>query len=407
MFRTEVEAFRRDRLAGDVVISVPMAWQTIGYLLLASIVAAIAFLSVAGYARVETVNGVIVPEAGVTAIVPSRSGVIASLPVREGQMVPAGTPLAFIRAEVDSAAGASFNDQAQAAIARQDQSLVAQSQASASASVAQQAQLSALRAGLVDEIAQMQSQIAIQKTLVAAAREDLSRALKIADRGFISGNDLERRRETVSLREQGLSQFRQSLAAKRSALEQAERSSAQLQAQARAQAADITAQRAQLAQEAANAAGSSSYVLRAPVAGKVTALTARVGQPASTGDALMTIIPANSALRAELDAPTSAIGFIKPGQEVRLAIDAFPFQRFGTIKGKVLTVATSAISRERAEGTTDLVYPVTVALERQQLMAYGHLEPLVPDMTVTARIVTEKQSLLQWLFAPLYAVRGR
>jgi membrane fusion protein len=39
--------------------------------------------------------------------------------------------------------------------------------------------------------------------------------------------------------------------------------------------------------------------------------------------------------------------------------------------------------------------------------AFGRNEALIPGMTLSARIVTEKQSLLEWLFEPLYAVRQR
>ena len=35
------------------------------------------------------------------------------------------------------------------------------------------------------------------------------------------------------------------------------------------------------------------------------------------------------------------------------------------------------------------------------------MEELVPGMSLTARIVTENQSLIEWLFEPLFAVRNR
>ena len=178
-------------------------------------------------------------------------------------------------------------------------------------------------------------------------------------------------------------------------------------AQSRVQGASLAATRAQVAGQAANAAGARSYVLRAPVAGRVTALTARIGQPANAQVPLMAIVPAGSVLRAELAIPSSAIGFIKPGQAVRLAIDAFPYQRFGTVNGKVLTVSASAISRTGPNGAVFAVYPVTVALDQFGVEAFGRREPLISGMTLTARIVTEQQSLLEWLFEPLYAVRRR
>lgn len=167
------------------------------------------------------------------------------------------------------------------------------------------------------------------------------------------------------------------------------------------------ASRAEVAQLAASADGSRAYVLRAPISGQVTAVTARVGAPASPQVSLMTILPAGSPLRAELGVPSSAIGFTKVGQKVRLALDAFPYQRFGTVEGRIVTVASSPVSQQAASGAMTSVYPVRVALMADHIEAFGRQEALVPGMALTARIITEKQTLLEWLFEPLYAVRRR
>lgn len=407
MFRSEAIFHRTDRLSGDVAVAVPIPWQSIGYLIFGGVLAGIAFLSVASYSRVETVTGNITPDKGVSAILPTRSGIIADLAVSGGQIVPSGAELATIRAEEDSATGLSTAAQIEAAIARQDASLSTQTQAALSSTRAQQAQLAAQRSGLAVEIDQIESQIALQRDLIASAQKDYDRASTIAARGFISQRDLQVREETLLARRQGLAQLNQSLVTKKSALVEAERGMANIAAQSQAQIASLAASRAEVAQQAASAAGSRSYVLRAPIAGQVTALTARVGQTANPQTPLMTIIPSGSRLRAELAVPSAAIGFVKAGQNVRLAVDAFPYQRFGTIKGKVVTVSSSSVSAQAEDGRTIAVYPVTVELDSVSVTAFGRREPLVSGMTLTARIVTEKQSLLQWLFEPLFAVQRR
>jgi membrane fusion protein len=295
----------------------------------------------------------------------------------------------------------------EAAINRQDQSLAAQSDAALAAARAQLGQLAAQRAGLAAEVSQLRSQIDLQKDLVGSAQKDLERARPVAERGFISKRDMQVREEALLSRKQGLSQLNQQLAAKQSAWAEAERSGAEVGAQARAQSANLAASRAEVAQQAANTVGARSYALSAPIAGRVTALTARVGQPASTQTPLMTIVPRGAVLRAQLSVPSSAIGFVQPGQGVRLAVDAFPYQRFGTVTGKVLTVAASTVNSAGPNGTVVPVYPVTIALDQTALSAYGRPAPLVSGMTLTARIVIGKQSLLQWLFDPLYAVQRR
>jgi membrane fusion protein len=104
VFRTEATTKHRNRLSGDVAIAVPVPWQSIGFLIFGSVALGVLFLSFATYSRVETVTGIITPNTGVSNIVPTRVGMIASLAVRDGQNVPAGAALATIRAEEDGAA---------------------------------------------------------------------------------------------------------------------------------------------------------------------------------------------------------------------------------------------------------------------------------------------------------------
>ena len=82
-------------------------------------------------------------------------------------------------------------------------------------------------------------------------------------------------------------------------------------------------------------------------------------------------------------------------------------QRFGTIRGLVADIATMVVNRPTTGGGQVPVYLVTVEIPDAHVRAFGRRQPLLPGMTLTARIVTEKRSLLEWLFEPLFAVRNR
>jgi len=103
-----------------------------------------------------------------------------------------------------------------------------------------------------------------------------------------------------------------------------------------------------------------------------------------------------------------AIGFVKPGQHVRLRFDAFPYQRFGAYGGTIAQVANSmARPGELLTPVTlkEPAYRIKVALDRQTIDAFGREVPLEPDMTVHADIVLDQRSMLQWLLEPLLAAR--
>ena len=407
LFRQEVLDRKVDRLSGDVAIALPTSWQTIGLLLFGALVIALVFLWQAPYSRVQVATGSIVPDKGVAQIVPTRSGIITDIAVEEGESVDGGTLLVSIRSEEDQQGGASATAQVEAAIRRQDASLAMQVDMANRAAAAQQAQIAAQQSGIQAEIAQLQSQITIQQSLVESAQSEFDRARDIAERGFISERDLQARQDTLLSRRQELLRLNQTLGSRRSALLEAERARSSVAAQSGSQSALIAADRAAVAQQAASASGARAYALKAPVDGQVTALTARSGQAVQPGTPLMTIVPSGARLRAELYVDSSAIGFVEEGQDVRLAVDAYPYQRFGTVPGKVLTVSRSVVTRAGPNGQPMSFYIVTVAPTTDTIRAYGRDYPLSPGMSLSARIIAEKQSLLEWLFEPLFAVRNR
>jgi membrane fusion protein len=53
------------------------------------------------------------------------------------------------------------------------------------------------------------------------------------------------------------------------------------------------------------------------------------------------------------------------------------------------------------------VFRVRVALSREEIQAYGEMIPLQPGLLLSADVVFDRRSLIQWLFDPLFAVAQR
>ena len=161
-------------------------------------------------------------------------------------------------------------------------------------------------------------------------------------------------------------------------------------------------------QRIAEVDGRRAYIIKAPTSGRVSTLQATVGQIADPKHMQLEIIPLDSTLQAQLFFPTRAFGFVRPGQQVRILYDAFPYQKFGTYRASVTKVSQTILTGNDATGPITLkepAYRVTVAPERPDIDAYGLKMPLQPGMLLKADVILEQRSLMRWLLDPVFSAR--
>ncbi|HEX8125477.1 MAG TPA: HlyD family efflux transporter periplasmic adaptor subunit [Allosphingosinicella sp.] len=406
LFREEALQYRSDRLQGNVSLETPLSWQMITLLLIVALAGTVAFLAFGSYARIETVKGVVALDRGVATVLPSRPGVVQSVMVKEGARVRSGQVLLHVRSEEALIGGDTAPELVRRAIREQDSRLLTQAAMIRRAAAADQARLRERAGGAAQEIASLDAQAADQAQLIAAAQLDYDRTRAVAANGFISKRDLEARQATILSRRQQLAQLNQLRSAKQADLAEAERAIAQSAAAAEAEIANTDSSRAALLQQVAQSDLARGYAIVAPVDGVVTGVTARLGQAVATDRPLMLIVPAHARPSVELYVPTKAGAFLRRGQEVRLAVDAFPFQSFGTIDSRIRDISSAAVTKDGPDGPVP-VYLVTSDLAQPWVKAFGRREPLLPGMTLTARIVTERRNLFEWLLEPVFAVGNR
>jgi len=159
-----------------------------------------------------------------------------------------------------------------------------------------------------------------------------------------------------------------------------------------------------------NAFPVSSSLLSAPVAGRIVAVNARVGEQSTPSAPLFSISPENSPLEAQILVPTRAAGFVLKGQRVRIMVDSFPFQQFGAIQGEVREIARSALRPGEINTPIEFkepVYRMHVTLSGADIKAYGENWALQPGMTLKADVITGRRTFMSWLLEPLLAARAR
>jgi membrane fusion protein len=148
----------------------------------------------------------------------------------------------------------------------------------------------------------------------------------------------------------------------------------------------------------------------APADGIVTSILVQPGQSVGSTP-LLSIIPKDSVLQAEIYAPSNAIGFIKGGGTVLLRYRAFPYQKFGQFRGQIISISRAPVDARAANGMQSVspaqMYRITVGLPAQAVSAYGQQEKLQAGMELDADILMDTRRLYEWLFEPLYSLKGK
>lgn len=126
------------------------------------------------------------------------------------------------------------------------------------------------------------------------------------------------------------------------------------------------------------------------------------GSIVKEAETFFTLVPLNVALEAEVNIDSLDIGYVKRGELVNLKLDAFPFQRHGTLAAKVRTISEDAFRRDAsAKAGADAYYVSRISLDAITLKNMQEGTRLLPGMTLNAEIVVGKRSVMSYLAWPL------
>jgi HlyD family secretion protein len=126
------------------------------------------------------------------------------------------------------------------------------------------------------------------------------------------------------------------------------------------------------------------------------------GSVIAAAEKLFTLVPLAAALEAEVQIDSLDVGYVKVGDEAHLKLDAYPFQRHGTLPGQVRTISEDAFRRDNSSGSgLDVYYLSRISFGDARLKNMKDQARLLPGMTVGAEIVVGKRSVISYLLWPL------
>lgn len=407
LFRQQAVAYQSRSLDGEVMLSLSMRMRALIILAVVVVAGAAIFAATATYARMETVVGWVVPEGGLIRVTAQQGGIIEKLSVAEGDQVAAGEALAELRLSTDledGSAGLALQTQ----LKNQIEAVRAQAEAEREKLQAQEVSLKAQRDGMLRELDQNSARVESMAERLTLIEADAKRVRKIADRGYASKKNVEESAMAVLSAQQELDALRSSVMATERQIGDVEAQLKTLPLSIRAAEAQARASEAQLAQQGTELAVRDVYRAGATVAGRVVAVPVSRGQTVPPQSVIAVLTPEGSTLEAELYVPSRSAGFITPGQEVQLMYQAFPYQKFGAANGTVRSVSRTVLAPGEVAipglEINEPVFRVKVGMESDSVQAYGQAIPVQPGMLLSAGIVIDRRTLVEWLLDPIYAV---
>jgi multidrug efflux pump subunit AcrA (membrane-fusion protein) len=150
-----------------------------------------------------------------------------------------------------------------------------------------------------------------------------------------------------------------------------------------------------LEEEMAKFKEESEKTIKAESAGTISEMMFRnKGEVVRASEVLCTIVPTDSPLYMDIKMANRDIGFIEKDMEIKYKLDAFPFQDYGMLYGKVSVIPPSAVE-DQALG---FIYQVQGTIDKPYFEIRGKNYPVKVGMTAIAEVVTETKSIFAMLF---------
>jgi membrane fusion protein len=409
LFRKQALEHQFNRIWGEVNLTQAVSYKILTGLIVALVATALGFLFSQDYHQKQSVSGYLVPSEGVITLYAPSTMYVAEVLVEEGDHVEINQPLLRLKSRTQIAQGMPVHLKIKQELWHRLQLLRDKRE-----------QLKALSASNTEETQQQikteQAKFALYQTQIAQLQQRIALAQKHYDnqhsmltQGFVSQRTLDEARSALLTLKQSLTSSKAQAASTAQEQKTLRLTLARLPLELQKAQQDVDIQSSELQQQLTQIEQESEQVITASKAGHITGMAVKKGQLLKNQQYLLSLMPNEGHLFAEILVPTRAFGFVKTGLPTRLKLDAFPYQKFGIIQGTVSQIPEYILLPKEANLPIEIkepVYKVKVALDRQSIQAYGKAMALQAGMQLQADILVDSRSLIEWLFEPLLSLQG-
>jgi membrane fusion protein len=360
------------------------AWLLLGAFLFALLIAIVMRLPETVHCRF-----VLIPATGADPIQSPRQAIISRVAIDEGQPVKTGEELFVLRSDEIGGWDTLFRTLTEDLRTKQE-------------SLNRNETAYAAQVGIKSaEVEQAKSEVKFRENHAQTSRELVTRMEKLAKQGGESEVDLIKLKLDLAGSEKDLSVAQRTLQQVTLDRERMDTEHARLRGEEQAEVEKLKVRIGALKKDLENA-HRNLLTVRSPYEGVVISMDQRTaGSFVQQGQVLCQLAPKGSKPRARMTLNEAGLPKLAVAQRVRYFFEAFPYQRYGTVTGKVDWISPSAVT------TTEGSHFVALgSLDRYEISSHtGQALPLRVGMRGDAHIIVGGRTLFEYAFEPIRRLR--
>ncbi|NMG05769.1 HlyD family efflux transporter periplasmic adaptor subunit [Brasilonema sp. UFV-L1] len=141
-------------------------------------------------------------------------------------------------------------------------------------------------------------------------------------------------------------------------------------------------------------------IVRSPIDGVIFEFpVTKPGAVLQASQRVAQIAPKQASLILKAQMPNEHSGFLKVGMPVKLKFDAYPFQEYGIVSGKVTWISPDSKVNQTPQGNVEN-FELEIALDKQYIQNGDKHIQLTPGQTATAEVIIRQRRVIDFILDP-------
>jgi len=141
-------------------------------------------------------------------------------------------------------------------------------------------------------------------------------------------------------------------------------------------------------------------VVRSPIDGIIFEFpVSKPGEVVQPGQRIAQVAPKNTGVMLKASMPIKDSGFLKVGMPVKVKFDAYPYQEYGIVEGKVAWVSPDSKVQQTLQGNSES-FELEINLNQQYVDNGEKRVALTPGQTANAEVIIRQRRIIDFVLDP-------